>query len=250
MERRFCMIPEFGGRVLRVACIETADDSHSDRIFRPKCAEAVMTPTIKYSPEDNAAYIRLSQGKILESAEVAPDVVFDYDAEGRIVGIELLDARAQLSRSFSAKQRSGYLLLRRVSNRAQLAGRLHLIVKRDRIPIVAVRPRDSAILHEQPAKVGGILERLQHRPRFACYEREIALAHRIVGKLDGEAIVAERLCFSHFNQHLYMMFNREARRKHEGRVVGIEILSASEVFGAGRLAESPAWGTPRLDAGQ
>ncbi|MGE0749373.1 MAG: DUF2283 domain-containing protein [Variibacter sp.] len=31
------------------------------------------------------------------SAEVAPGVVFDYDAKGRIVGIELLDARAQLS---------------------------------------------------------------------------------------------------------------------------------------------------------
>jgi uncharacterized protein YuzE len=56
-----------------------------------------MTPMIKYSAEDNAAYIRLSQDKILESAEVAPDVVFDYDVEGRIVGIELLDARAQLS---------------------------------------------------------------------------------------------------------------------------------------------------------
>jgi uncharacterized protein YuzE len=56
-----------------------------------------MTPTIKYRAEDNAAYIRLSRDKVLESAEVAPDVVFDYDAEGRIVGIELLDARAQLS---------------------------------------------------------------------------------------------------------------------------------------------------------
>jgi uncharacterized protein YuzE len=56
-----------------------------------------MTPTIKYRPEDNAAYIRLSQQKIIDSAEVAPSVVFDYDAEGRIVGIELLDARAQLA---------------------------------------------------------------------------------------------------------------------------------------------------------
>jgi uncharacterized protein YuzE len=68
----------------------------TNRIFRPRCAEAVMTPT-KYRPEDNAAYIRLSQGKVLESAEVAPDVVFDHDADGRIVGIELLDARAQLA---------------------------------------------------------------------------------------------------------------------------------------------------------
>jgi uncharacterized protein YuzE len=56
-----------------------------------------MTPTIKYQPDDNAAYIRLSQQKIIDSAEVAPGVVFDYDAEGRIVGIELLDARAQLA---------------------------------------------------------------------------------------------------------------------------------------------------------
>jgi uncharacterized protein YuzE len=39
----------------------------------------------------------LSGGTILESAEVAPNVIFDYDADGRIVGIELLDARAQLS---------------------------------------------------------------------------------------------------------------------------------------------------------
>jgi uncharacterized protein YuzE len=56
-----------------------------------------MTPTIKYRSEDNAAYIRLSQEKIIESAEVSPDIVFDYDAEGRIVGIVVLDARAHLS---------------------------------------------------------------------------------------------------------------------------------------------------------
>jgi len=56
-----------------------------------------MKPIVQYQAEDNAAYIRLSGGKILESAEVAPDVIFDYDADGRIVGIELLDARAQLS---------------------------------------------------------------------------------------------------------------------------------------------------------
>jgi uncharacterized protein YuzE len=56
-----------------------------------------MKPTIKYQADDNAAYIRLSGGDILESSEVAPDVVFDYDVDGRIVGIELLNARAQLS---------------------------------------------------------------------------------------------------------------------------------------------------------
>jgi len=55
-----------------------------------------MIPRIVYRPEDNAAYIRLSEATVLESEEVAPHVVFDYDAEGHIVGIELLDANAQL----------------------------------------------------------------------------------------------------------------------------------------------------------
>jgi hypothetical protein len=31
-----------------------------------------MTPTVKYQADDNAAYIRLSNGRVLESAEVAP----------------------------------------------------------------------------------------------------------------------------------------------------------------------------------
>jgi uncharacterized protein YuzE len=56
-----------------------------------------MKPTIKYRADDSAAYIGLSGGDILESAEVAPSVIFDYDVDGRIVGIELLNARAQLS---------------------------------------------------------------------------------------------------------------------------------------------------------
>lgn len=62
-----------------------------------------MNPKIMYRPEDNAAYIRLSEAKVQESEEVAPDVVFDYDAEGHIVGIELLDANAQLPADVRSK---------------------------------------------------------------------------------------------------------------------------------------------------
>lgn len=54
-----------------------------------------MTPTVKYRPADNAAYIRLSSEKVPESEEVL-DVVFDYDRDGRIVGIQLLNASFQL----------------------------------------------------------------------------------------------------------------------------------------------------------
>jgi uncharacterized protein YuzE len=57
-----------------------------------------MTPIrIRYDAHANAAYMRLSESRIIESAEVSPNVILDYDADGHIVGIELLDARAQLS---------------------------------------------------------------------------------------------------------------------------------------------------------
>ncbi|HVY51068.1 MAG TPA: DUF2283 domain-containing protein, partial [Devosia sp.] len=46
-----------------------------------------MTPTVKYDPEANAAYIRFSPEPVEESEEVSEGIVFDYDAEGRIVGM-------------------------------------------------------------------------------------------------------------------------------------------------------------------
>lgn len=55
-----------------------------------------MTPKVAYDSANNAAYIRFSAKKVLVSAEVAPDIVLDYDADGHIVGMELLNARDQL----------------------------------------------------------------------------------------------------------------------------------------------------------
>lgn len=56
----------------------------------------MMKPFVTYDAQANAAYIRFSDLKMLESEEVSPGVVFDYDAEGRLVAIELLDAKARL----------------------------------------------------------------------------------------------------------------------------------------------------------
>ena len=55
-----------------------------------------MTPTVKYDPEANAAYIRLSPEPVEESEEVSDGIVLDYDAHGRLVGLEVLDARSHL----------------------------------------------------------------------------------------------------------------------------------------------------------
>jgi uncharacterized protein YuzE len=38
----------------------------------------------------DALYLRLDESKILESEEVAPGVVLDYNAENQVVGIEIL----------------------------------------------------------------------------------------------------------------------------------------------------------------
>lgn len=56
-----------------------------------------MTPTVHYDRETDAAYIRFSPEKVLESEEVSEGVVLDFDADGRIVGMEVLDASRHLS---------------------------------------------------------------------------------------------------------------------------------------------------------
>jgi uncharacterized protein YuzE len=51
---------------------------------------------VRSDPEADAVYIRLDESAIVESSEVAPGVVLDYDGEGRVVGIELLQVTARL----------------------------------------------------------------------------------------------------------------------------------------------------------
>jgi uncharacterized protein YuzE len=57
---------------------------------------AVAGLTLNYDAEATAAYLTLGPGPIVESEEVRPSVVLDFDANGRIVGIEVLSAREVL----------------------------------------------------------------------------------------------------------------------------------------------------------
>lgn len=45
---------------------------------------------LTYDPEADALSLRLSDGAVDSSEEVGPNVVLDFDAEGRVVGIEVL----------------------------------------------------------------------------------------------------------------------------------------------------------------
>jgi len=52
---------------------------------------------MRYDPEADALYLRFREGKIIESDEVRSGLIIDYDAEGRPVAIEILNAREILA---------------------------------------------------------------------------------------------------------------------------------------------------------
>ena len=47
---------------------------------------------IRYDPETNILTMRLSDRKIVDGDEPKPGVIVDFDADGHVVGFEILDA--------------------------------------------------------------------------------------------------------------------------------------------------------------
>jgi len=45
---------------------------------------------LKVDRENDALYFRLDESPIVESEEVAPGVILDFDEDGRVVGVEIL----------------------------------------------------------------------------------------------------------------------------------------------------------------
>jgi len=53
---------------------------------------------IQYDPEVDALYLQLTEATIVDSETIDTDVVYDYDAEDRVIGIELLQINENLPR--------------------------------------------------------------------------------------------------------------------------------------------------------
>lgn len=51
---------------------------------------------VMYDPEVDVLRILFSSAAIQESDENRPGVIFDYDREGKLVGMEILDASRQM----------------------------------------------------------------------------------------------------------------------------------------------------------
>lgn len=47
---------------------------------------------IEYDPEVDALYVRLNDGAIIESEEVQPGIILDFDENGKVSGVEVLNA--------------------------------------------------------------------------------------------------------------------------------------------------------------
>ena len=52
---------------------------------------------VRYDEEADTLYIRLREGEYYESDEIKEEFILDYDADGNVVSIEILDASSNLS---------------------------------------------------------------------------------------------------------------------------------------------------------
>jgi len=52
---------------------------------------------LKIDKESDALYLRLDESAVVESEQVKPGVVLDYDAQGRVVGIEMLNLSTRVT---------------------------------------------------------------------------------------------------------------------------------------------------------
>ena len=50
-----------------------------------------------YDPDTDALYLRMTDGKVLESEEVSPGVILDFDSEGRVIAVEVSNASKTLA---------------------------------------------------------------------------------------------------------------------------------------------------------
>jgi len=52
---------------------------------------------LKVDKASDALYLRLDESAVVESEEVQPGVVLDYDKDGRVVGVEFLNLSTRVA---------------------------------------------------------------------------------------------------------------------------------------------------------
>ncbi|MBM4055688.1 MAG: DUF2283 domain-containing protein [Planctomycetes bacterium] len=52
---------------------------------------------LKVDKESDALYFRLDESSIVESEEVHPGVILDFNADGKVVGVEILNLSVRIN---------------------------------------------------------------------------------------------------------------------------------------------------------
>ncbi len=71
---------------------------------KPGHDEETKTMRVRVDHAADAVYLNLTDRPIKDSAEVADGIIVDYDDEGRIVGVEILDAAKRTDDPEALKQ--------------------------------------------------------------------------------------------------------------------------------------------------
>jgi uncharacterized protein YuzE len=53
---------------------------------------------LKIDKENDALYLRLDEAEIVESEEVQPGVILDFNKDNRVVGVEILDLSSRVGK--------------------------------------------------------------------------------------------------------------------------------------------------------
>jgi uncharacterized protein YuzE len=54
---------------------------------------------MRYDEQVDALYLSLDESDVVESEEVKPGIILDFDAAGEVVGIEVLDVQRRVPRA-------------------------------------------------------------------------------------------------------------------------------------------------------
>lgn len=52
---------------------------------------------LEFDPVADALYLRLNESKIIETEQVRPGIILDFDSEGNVVGVEVLDVSKRVT---------------------------------------------------------------------------------------------------------------------------------------------------------
>lgn len=54
---------------------------------------------LEFDPVADALYLRLNDAEIMETEQVRPGIILDFDSAGNVVGVEVLDVNKRFAQS-------------------------------------------------------------------------------------------------------------------------------------------------------